>query len=180
MSLRKRSSSSSSLFSIPTLHKLTGEKGNFRTSHYDSPFVDLETAMARSFGVRASTTSIRQKVKLYANTYKMSPDVTLNIAKIQEIVKRNLQVSLEFEKYDCKRSRDISKVLSNGILQEVKMLGMARYRFVCTVTIGELKGQTVRIASRCVWDIENDNFVTESFYNNSLFAVGTVFGIYYE
>lgn len=176
MSLRKRSSSSSSLFSIPTSHKTTlGEKGNFRTSHYDSPFVDLETAMARSFGIRASTmSSVKQKVKLYSNTYEMSPDIRLNISKIQEIVKRNLHVSLEFE------SRDLSKVLSNRILQEIKMLGMVRYRFVCTVTIGELKGQTVRIASRCVWDNENDNFVTESFYNNSLFAVGTVFGIYYE
>lgn len=179
MSLRQRSSSNSSLFSVAASLKHGGERGNFLTSHYDSPAVDIETAMARSFGTRASTISIRPRFKTYANTYKMSPDKTVNLSRVKEIVRRNLHV-LENEKYDVKKSRDLSKSVSNGILQEIKMLGIQRYRFVCTVTIGELKGQSLRMASRCVWDSETDTFVSESFKNKSLFAVGTVYGVYFE
>lgn len=179
MNLRHRSSSTSSLFSIAASQKLGIEKGNFLTSHYDSPAVDIETAMARSFGTRASTISIRPRFKTFANTYKMAPDKTVNISRVKAIVKRNLQV-LENEEYDAKKSRDLSKSLSNAILQEVKMLGILRYRFVCTVTIGELRGQAIRMASRCVWDIETDTFISETIHNQSLFAVGTVYGVYFE
>lgn len=179
MSLRQRTSSNSSLFSIAASQKLGIEKGNFLTSHYDSPSVDIETAMARSFGTRASTVSIRPRFKTYANTYKMSPDRAVNLSRVKAIIKRNLQ-ALESEKYDARKSRDLSKSISNGILQEIKMLGIARYRFVCTVTIGELKGQSIRMASRCVWDRETDTFVSETIHNQSLFAVGTVYGIYFE
>ena len=76
--------------------------------------------------------------------------------------------------------RELAKGMSNSIMSDLKSLGYERFKFVCTVTIGQNKGQGVRIASRSVWNTDSDRFVSESFMNESLFAVGVVFGIYKE
>ncbi|XP_031558813.1 tctex1 domain-containing protein 1-B-like [Actinia tenebrosa] len=181
MALQKRSSSSSSLFSLPTStsYKTGVQKGNFMTSHYDSPAAnDLESS-STTRSSRITKTVMNRRFNVFQNTYKMYPDKTVNETKVRQIIKRNLQV-LENETYDPKCCRDLSKSLSNGILRELKMLGIARYKFVCTVTIGQLRGQTLRVASRCIWDHELDSFVSESLKNKTLFAVATVYGIYQE
>lgn len=42
------------------------------------------------------------------------------------------------------------------------------------------QGQGIFSASRCLWDEKTDNYVSASYYNNSMFAVATVFACYYE
>ena len=44
-------------------------------------------------------------------------------------------------------------------------LKYARYKFVVQVILGENKSQGVRVASRCLWDPETDNYATFSFKN---------------
>ena len=50
-------------------------------------------------------------------------------------------------------------------------LGLKRYKYVVQVTLGEVKKQGVRIASRCLWDTNNDNHSSYSFKNVSAPAV---------
>ena len=109
----------------------------------------------------------------------MAPDKRIQAEVVREIIQSQLSRTERLE-YDAKRSREQSKALADGIMRELKALGLPRFRFVCTVTIGQVKGQSVRMASRCVWDTERDNFVSESFRNESIFAVGTVYGVYKE
>ncbi|KAI9190756.1 Tctex-1 family-domain-containing protein [Polychytrium aggregatum] len=59
-------------------------------------------------------------------------------------------------------------------------LEFERYKFVVDVTIGEFKGQGIRVASRAVWDATTDSYASASFRNATLFAVAMVFGCYYE
>lgn len=59
-------------------------------------------------------------------------------------------------------------------------LAMASYKVVVQTVIGELGGQGVRVASKCLWDDKNDNFASYTYANHSLFCTGIVFGIYYE
>lgn len=49
----------------------------------------------------------------------------------------------------------------------VEQLNMPRYKVVVQSTIGELKDQGVRIASRCLWDTANDNYASVSYKNVS-------------
>ncbi len=42
------------------------------------------------------------------------------------------------------------------------------------------KDQDIRVASRCLWDIEKDNSVSVVYKNSSIYAVATVFAIYFE
>jgi len=44
-------------------------------------------------------------------------------------------------------------------------LNIPRYKIVVQVTIGEVKSQGVRVASRCLWDTESDNYASYSFKN---------------
>jgi len=46
-------------------------------------------------------------------------------------------------------------------------LALKRYKYVVQVTLGEVKKQGVRIASRCLWDTNNDNHSSYSFKNVS-------------
>lgn len=176
---RTRSSSASSLFSLPSIPRIYAEKGNFHMTHYDCP-VDsqIEHASVASVSTRLSTVK-PPRLTVMANTYRMEPEKKFKVAEIRNIIKKNLEL-IKNETYEAKRSRDISKMLSNSIMKEVKQLGLSRFKFVCTVSIGQLAGQTLRIASRCIWDTEFDSFVTESIKNDSWFAVGTVYGVYKE
>jgi len=38
-----------------------------------------------------------------------------------------------------------------------------RYKFVVQVTVGEINGQGVRVASRCYWDEDTDDVAFVSF-----------------
>ena len=44
-------------------------------------------------------------------------------------------------------------------------LKYARYKFVVQVVMGENKAQGVRVASRCLWNPETDNYATYNFKN---------------
>ncbi|CAM9665951.1 unnamed protein product, partial [Laminaria digitata] len=55
-----------------------------------------------------------------------------------------------------------------------------RYKIVVQVTIGEMKDQGVRVASRCLWDTATDNYASVNFKNQSLWCSAMVFGVYTE
>ena len=86
---------------------------------------------------------------------------------------------LQDKVYDHKEAEKLSKELSNSIKEQIKGQ-IERYKIVVQVVIGEIGGQGVRIASKCLWDDKNDNWASFTYSNESLFCTGMVFGIYYE
>jgi len=42
---------------------------------------------------------------------------------------------------------------------------MPRYKIAIKVVLGEIKGQGVRVASKCLWDVAFDNYATYSYTN---------------
>ena len=55
-----------------------------------------------------------------------------------------------------------------------------RYKIIVQVTIGELRDQGVRVASRSLWDTNTDNYASASFQNQSLWCSCMVFGVYQD
>lgn len=121
----------------------------------------------------------RQKVR-YENTYRMEPDKRFHIGEVKEIMDETLSSSLKDVKYDAVKCRALSKSLSHTICERVKLLGFRRFKIVSSVTIGQIKGQDVRVASRFLWDEKHDNWVDAVFKSSELFAVAVVYGIYQE
>lgn len=114
------------------------------------------------------------------NSYKMEPTVKFPASQITEIANEVLSERLGGAEYDENECKELSKGLCNEIQSKIKLLNMPRYKFVCYVHIGQIKGQDMVIASRCLWDTNVDNFASAKFENRSLFATVSVFGFYYE
>lgn len=114
------------------------------------------------------------------NTYQMEPERKFKPTEIQKLVYNVLEERLEDTSYDPDKCRYLVVSLANEIRHRVKQMGFTRYKIVCTVDMGSIAEQGLRVASRCLWDKVQDSLGTATFKNESLFAVGTVFGVYHE
>lgn len=121
----------------------------------------------------------KQRV-LYENTFQLEPKKRFEASKVKAIIDDVLESHLKDEKYDPRACRQSVKTLSEIIKVRVKELNYERYKIVCMVTIGQLKEQGFRMGSRSCWDAKQDTFATGSYKNKTLFAVATVWGVYYE
>ncbi|KAJ3148599.1 Tctex1 domain-containing protein 2 [Geranomyces variabilis] len=117
---------------------------------------------------------------VFENTYKMKPDQKFHSEPVRRITNDVLQRTLTKVKYDGEKIPLLCQQISNEILASVKKLDYDRYKYVVDVTIGEFKGQGIRVASRAIWDTTTDSYASASFKNATLFAVAMVFGCYYE
>ena len=67
-----------------------------------------------------------------------------------------------------------------GPLPNSPGMNIDRYKLIVSAFIGEVKGQGIKIASKCLWDVANDNYATYTYSTETMFCTCMVFGIYYE
>lgn len=118
------------------------------------------------------------------NTYQLAPKDSQKFPtkKAEDIMKNVFLTHL----LDSKFSSDTCKNLTTQITETVKTQVKAelgsnnRFKVVVLVMIGANFGQGARVASRCLWYPQYDRFAQYEYHNESLFAVGIVYGVYYE
>ena len=71
-------------------------------------------------------------------------------------------------------------VFSFLFLLKLLLSKIFRYKIVVMVTMGPKHSQAIQIASRCMWYTPTDKFASWEFSSETFFAVGVVFGLYYE
>ena len=49
-----------------------------------------------------------------------------------------------------------------------------RYKIIVQTTVGQLRDQGIRIASRCLWDVSTDNYTSVS-YTNVIYFIYLLF-----
>lgn len=116
----------------------------------------------------------------YENTYKMSPSTAFPENQIKEVIERVLSHELGDTLYEAESCRQMAAHISDIIKKEVKNLDLDRYKLVCIVHIGQRGNQEIKVGSRCLWDVKLDTYISVEYQNTSLFAIATVFGIYFE
>ncbi|BFY99790.1 hypothetical protein BsWGS_02830 [Bradybaena similaris] len=116
----------------------------------------------------------------YENTFQLEPTKKFPHSTVNSIIKESMENLLSDEHYRPDFCRDVTKTLSETIKARIKSLMIPRYKIICLVQIGELRSQGIRVGSRCLWDESNDTFWTHEFRNQSIYAVASVYGIYYE
>ncbi len=100
---------------------------------------------------------------------------------MQKIIQRILEEKLKGVEYDAKTAPDITEDLVSEIRIRIKQeTNMPRYKLGIKVILGELKGQGIRISSKCLWDVAFDNYASHYFTNEKIYAVGIVYGCYFE
>ncbi|XP_074650536.1 dynein light chain Tctex-type protein 2B-like [Tubulanus polymorphus] len=116
------------------------------------------------------------------NTYRMQPksDEKFNSALMERTIKSVLESFLSGETYDASKSSGITRSLTDMIKARIKEIGSPRYKLVVNVILGEKKDQGIQVASRGVWNAEFDNYASAEYANATLFAVATVYAVYFE
>ncbi len=114
------------------------------------------------------------------NSYQIGPKILFPIVQIEKIARDTLNNFLEGTVYDEATCRQLSLDICDEIQTKIKRLKVPRYKFVSYVHIGQLLGQDIRIASRCLWDTNVDNCASVDFRSKHLFASACIFGFYYE
>ncbi|KAA0186793.1 putative Axonemal dynein light chain [Fasciolopsis buskii] len=77
------------------------------------------------------------------------------------------------------RSTEQCTALADDIKHLMKKnFPLSRYRYLVQVVMGEQRGQGVKVAYRCYWDPDADNYAEATFMNDSLFCVAAAFGVY--
>eukprot|EP01135_Chromosphaera_perkinsii_P003249 Nk52_evm24s239 gene=Nk52_evmTU24s239 len=116
----------------------------------------------------------------FENTYQIEPTSRFRVKEVQDIIDQVLSENLTGKTYSKDESPQMTKDLSDLIKNKVKELNFARYKILCTVTIGEVAGQGCKVASRFLWFPETDSYASSKFQNDSLFATATVYGLHAE
>ena len=129
--------------------------------------------------IDAKDLQVRDKKNRFENTYRLEPKNRFPEGKVRTVIKDALE-TLKSHQYSATHSPFLAKLLSSRLLENVKQLNIERYKVVCVVTIGSKESQGLRIASRCLWNAKFDTSVSACLESERFFAVGTVYGVYFE
>jgi len=114
------------------------------------------------------------------NTFQLEPKYRFPVKPIRMMLEEVLAEFLEDQTYEQDNCPKLTKSISDVVKTRAKDLIDPRYKIICVAHIGQVGGQGVRIGSRCLWNTQHDNSATTMFKNSSLFAIASVYGIYYD
>eukprot|EP00756_Hemistasia_phaeocysticola_P000634 Hpha_TRINITY_DN10466_c0_g1::TRINITY_DN10466_c0_g1_i1::g.193402::m.193402 len=120
--------------------------------------------------------------KIIPPTYLMKPREGTKFVKreVERTMEEIITERLRGREYDPQEGQQLTKELCSEIQGKVKNLGYERYKLVIQVNISENRGQGMRIASRCLWDPDQDNYAEAVFKNDSLWCCAICWGCYWE
>ncbi|CAG5119723.1 unnamed protein product [Candidula unifasciata] len=114
------------------------------------------------------------------NTYIIRPNFSQKFrpAAVKEVIHLVLTEKLQGKSYSPEDTTVWTKEISDAVKSRLKEMGYDRYKFVVQAVIGEQKGEGVKMACRCFWDSDTDNYAQDIFINDSLFCVTAAFGVF--
>ncbi|XP_065644302.1 dynein light chain Tctex-type protein 2B isoform X2 [Hydra vulgaris] len=101
------------------------------------------------------------------------------VDNVKVIIQEVLSDKLSNKQYCSENNTELTRDISETIKTKLKTLDYDRYKFVVQTVIGEQRGEGVKVAARCLWDSDTDNYAQAVFTNESLFFVSVAYGIYY-
>ncbi|KAM4772185.1 dynein light chain Tctex-type protein 2B [Rhinophrynus dorsalis] len=115
------------------------------------------------------------------NTYTIRPNFQhkFRSTTVKECIHSVLKEELNNKQYVPEEVPSLTRFLSETIKDKLKDMGFDRYKMVVQVVIGEQRGEGVKMAARCFWDADTDNYAEDIFMNEYLFCVVAAFGCFY-
>lgn len=158
-------------------HQSEEEKQHHRNVQYARP-------LSRNSKKRNSVTSNDYvQVPKLENTFSLGPNESQKFtpSRIEEVVQEILSLKLNGVRYDPQRCKKFCKDLSEEIKKTIKPFIFPRYKLVVTMAIGQNTSQeSLIMGSRALWNAETDNQCTVNFKNETLYAVATIFAVYFD
>merc|ERR1712244_210638 len=121
-------------------------------------------------------------IEIWENTYRMEPQkkfkAHLAEKQIDIVFKENLNDDIKYD--DAENIKKLSQKISSEIKEKIKELDIPRYKIVVQTFIGELKGQSVIIGSRWLWNADTDNYTSVQWKNDYIYVTSMAFATYLE
>jgi len=133
----------------------------------------------------------------YENSYKLEENINERFRPklVEEATKQvlddildscNYVPTLENKRFSLKNwSNNIDggslvKLIVKEVQEKIKTLGMKRHKLVVNAVVSQVKGQGLRVVSRCLWDQGKDGHVTVQASNSDIHVIVIVHGLHYE
>mmetsp|Transcript_7951 Transcript_7951/g.12853 ORF Transcript_7951/g.12853 Transcript_7951/m.12853 type:complete len:129 (-) Transcript_7951:67-453(-) len=122
----------------------------------------------------------RTKRQISENTYQttLTYKEKFPVGQVKNMIRQVLNETLTDQVYSSDQSSAWTKQISDQVKNKIKELKLNRYKIIVQTLIGEKRGQGVRFGTRSFWDAETDYSASESFSNESLFAVVVAYGVW--
>lgn len=115
---------------------------------------------------------------MVSNTYELGPDKKFSPEQITRVTKRAVGEFLE--NTSSFGSPETLTGFTDKLKELVREALCQRYKIFVQTYWMEDCGQGIRVASKCLWSKETDNFVTVTESRDGWILVVTVFGMYFE
>ncbi|XP_031562866.1 uncharacterized protein LOC116298506 [Actinia tenebrosa] len=101
---------------------------------------------------------------------------------IYEILEHEVKQKLQSRTYDSTECESVCRQLANAVKERISALEIKNYKIVCTFYISKRAKPSMKMDSGCAWDellatVDKDSFVDYVFQNDSISAVGSVYGV---
>eukprot|EP01138_Halocafeteria_seosinensis_P003243 gb/GECG01003317.1/.p1 GENE.gb/GECG01003317.1/~~gb/GECG01003317.1/.p1 ORF type:complete len:143 (+),score=14.40 gb/GECG01003317.1/:1-429(+) len=96
------------------------------------------------------------------------------VGRAKAIMREILQEKLEGETF----SSEHAKPIADEIRSQIRDLEIPRYKIMVQVLMGEQRGEGMRMGTRSLWDPMTDSYASETYTNDHLFCIATVFSVY--
>ena len=116
------------------------------------------------------------------NTYIMEPKdgEKFNPSRVEKVISAVLKSYLDEETYQASKCGMLSTSIADVIKSRVKDLDYARYKYVVHVIVGQNSGQCNSAVSRCLFFEQTDSFSSAVYKRGDIYAVGSVYAVYFE
>ncbi|NXU57565.1 TC1D3 protein, partial [Turnix velox] len=119
------------------------------------------------------------KIK-FANTYRLEPHSKFKDYLVRNKAQAILTNRLQEAKYDGASSASLCASISEEILKAVKEINFDRYKYVVSVLMVQKAGQAMNVASRWVWDVQRDTWVSAKCETETFIVLALVMACYYD
>ena len=102
-------------------------------------------------------------------------------SKVQAVIKETIEFLLRGYELEATglpiKAEEITKAVKEAVKNN---LNMPRYKLVVQTVLGGVENQGLTVASKCLWDLNADNYASFTFKNEQLYCTVIVFGCYNE
>ncbi|KAH9520214.1 hypothetical protein Btru_060290 [Bulinus truncatus] len=162
---------------------LSKDQSNCRSSMDEPTTIFLYQRTKSSLMMLRRHSSTLRKKQVLENTYRMEPKLNQFFIwwKVRNAINKLLSPVFDNFRYDVKIASTLCKTISSKCVNLIKRrFDYPRYRFVCHVTLVELRQQGIIISDRSLWNTAVDNYAVCVFKTRSAVCVVTFHGIYLE
>jgi len=180
--------------------RLTTDKG---TEHDKTLLLRRASTFARE---PSFSTSVDESKLAALSAFRPQLRDKFNVSRVEEVLQEIIQEFMKGKTYNADGAMEWSSLLSSLLNDRIKLFKFSRYKLVCLVTIGENIGGGILSGMKTQWDNSTDAYATYTYitvspitllskvkstcpsphsfnvafqFQDSLFVVGTVFGVYF-